>query len=172
MYLIFALPRSRTTWLANAMTHGTSVCHHDLSVDHDVAKVLLATGCGDADTGIVHLLHRLGPVKHVPAVVIHRNPGDVADSMQKLGFPGERQRLYEQAQALRTLEMRWDGPVLHVEYDDIDKRGSDIWTHCVGTGFDSQRWGRLCNMKVEAILDRERERYERSRSEKFTTYRT
>lgn len=172
MFLIFALPRSRTAWLANALSHGGSVCHHDLSVEGVEAVLKTVRGdVGDSDTGLVHLIPFLGLLKQAPAVVIHRDPNDVADSMHRIGFPNTRMRMREQAQILRTLEMQWDGPVLHVEYEHIDRSGAAIWRHCIGGGFDAHRWERLCRLKVEVLLDRERERYERITGEKFPTYR-
>lgn len=160
-FLVFALPRSRTLWLSNALTYGPAVCHHDLCVYGvaELERVITSGTCvGVADTGIIILLEQMR-FQIYPAVAVHRDPAEVYASLRRLGVETTLESLTERAQKLRELERYWEGPVLHVEYEDVDRSGERIWNHCIGEGFDSQRWERLCDMKVEVFIDRELEKF-------------
>lgn len=101
-FIICALPRSRTCWLANFLSNGRIQCAHDLCAEEAtpaaIARRLLAREfpelpegmpvfSGVADTGAALFLEellRLMPQARL--VVVLRDPAEVMEEMARLGF--------------------------------------------------------------------------------------
>lgn len=86
-FLIYALPRSRTKWLARFLSFGECLCHHDLSLRvADIGAALKATDArivGNSDSGM--LLNPVAPVMGKILCVI-RPLGEVMDSLAACGL--------------------------------------------------------------------------------------
>lgn len=161
-FLICALPRSRTAWLANFLTAGRIQCHHELSSAtslHGIKEMLYhgaADFCGNADTA--QMLHAV-ELKHLmplaPVVVVKRDPAEVERSLAALGLPiiphavGLLQTSLLHAEKLPN--------VLSVKYEDLAAESTlrAIQAHVApGEPFDRQRFQMLSGMKIEITKER------------------
>lgn len=152
-FFIHALPRSRTTWLARALTDGPAVCLHDaLSLCWhvaDLATLANAAILGNADTGsalwIDALMRAFPDARHV---VIRRDPDEVCHALAQLGLDPSPVAAIDRA--LDRVEAVADPLV--IEFPEIDTRGAEIWRRCIGTPFDAARWNRLTHEHIETDL--------------------
>jgi len=159
-YFIFSLPRSRSTWVAHALCYGKSVCYHDLTAEGDmdyIEHTLQDSGfefSGMADTGIIHRIPEMTRFSSCPAIALHRDHHQCEKSTLAAGYKIPHKFYVDGDYWLQNLHEYWEGPVLHVNYDDIDTAGSAIWEHCIGSGFNSGWWEYLCNLKIEVNIPR------------------
>lgn len=92
-FLICALPRSRTAWLANFLTFGDIECGHELCAELSVAGLenyLTRSNTpfsGNADTGAsVSMAEIRIRMPVTPIVVVKREPRDVQQSIKRMGI--------------------------------------------------------------------------------------
>lgn len=167
MFLILALPRSRTYWLSKLLTYGDYECGHE-EVRHlrsiDDAKIWMAQEFrGSAETALApfwRLIARANPDLRV--VVIRRPVEEVVKSMMALDLRGifalDRDKLRKHMTyldgKLEQLSKRMPN-VLSVDFHDL-KEGEtvkDIFEHCLPYPFDLAWWHKLrpqnlqCNMR-------------------------
>lgn len=141
-FMIIALPRSRTTWLANFMTTDKTFCYHDPLTEMSSYKELLDLKTdrltGIADTGIGYFdLSEF----HCPKVIIERDLSAVNHEMSRmLGMPINLEDLERRMASI-------DG--LRVKFEDIDNRLEEIWDCCTNLPFDSLRAEHLKNMNIQ-----------------------
>lgn len=93
-YMVIGYPRSGTAWLANALTVGDSICHHDVLIGsrlnslHRDCRTNKQVGISDT-----HLPSSIDSwFYHVcPKVVLHRDANDIVKSIDKMlgkGYEG------------------------------------------------------------------------------------
>lgn len=151
-FFITGLPRSRTAWLANFMSSGKSICYHE-GIDgchsiEDYQKKMSINGykyIGDSDTGLPILDFQ--PIyPDSPVVIIRRDKQEVAESL--VGMYGEQDYLPFLEKIERKLDLMSG---LVVDFNDIDSRLEEIWSHCISLPYDPIRTKILLNMKVEIM---------------------
>jgi hypothetical protein len=145
-FYVTGLPRSRTAWLANFLTHRNAFCHHEaMNGCHSVDEYLGLMNMdydfvGNSDCGLF-----LSPcLIDGPLVIIERDINEVEDSLSEI-FNGIYVRQYcEQAQ--EKLD-QLNG--LRIPFDDINDNLEEIWCHCIGDGFDGRRAEQLKNFNIQ-----------------------
>lgn len=91
-FMIIGLPRSATTWAANLFTTDLTLCHHDPLYTHHYTEwdTCLATAEG-GKTGVscTGIWRWADWVNAHPAkkLIIHRDLGEIQQSMRELGAP-------------------------------------------------------------------------------------
>lgn len=160
-FVIFALPRSRTAWMAHWLSYGRSDVGHDIGIVVDTPEQFL--GCfsegmvGTVETGAI-IAHRLLR-KHIPEakfLTIRRDIGDVWDSLIQAQFPvndATWQDLLQRDAMLDMLERSGDCESLHyLDLNSIHVRHW-IWHHLRSdVGWDAE-WDALCavtNIQIDA----------------------
>lgn len=153
-FLIIALPRSRTAWLANFLTYGDSFCFHEpllgLSRVADIQdKVSTVTTpiIGATDTGAMYFVDVL--LKLYPGlklVVIERPANECQESIDSMGLQGDVTLM---ARQLEWIKQRTKPLV--IQFSSLDEKATmeELWNHCIGTPFPEQRWQLLKDMKIE-----------------------
>jgi hypothetical protein len=167
MFLVLALPRSRTFWLSKFLSYGDHVCGHEESRhlrSIDDAKIWLGQKFnGSAETAIApfwRLLHKANPDLRI--VTVHRPVADAVESFMALDLCGigdmDEARLTSRMlyldHKLRQIAKRVPG-VLSVEYDDLGDAETvkAVFEHCLPYRFDEAWWRQLqpqnlqCNMR-------------------------
>ena len=141
-FMIVALPRSRTTWLANFLTTDKTFCFHDPLAEMSSYRELFAlktdriTGIADTGIGYFDLAEF-----HCPKVIIERDLSAVnAEMSAMLGMDID---LSDLSRRIASIEG------LRIGFDEINDRLEEIWDHCTGLPFDSLRAEHLKNMNVQ-----------------------
>jgi hypothetical protein len=142
--MIIALPRSRTTWLANFLTTEKTFCFHDplaemysykevLNLNTDRLTGIADTGIGWFDTSIFDCRK----------LIIERPVSDVNKEMSSLlGQEIDLTPLWANMQRIEALR---------VPFDQINERLEEIWTYCTELPYDALRAEYLINMNVQVI---------------------
>ncbi len=144
-FLIAALPRSRTAWLAHFLTTGKSYCFHEAMIrcahpSHLFQFVLPDKITGFSDTSLCLFPDWMNNVD-IPKVIIRRSVEDVERSGRAAGLlPVDTHRMS------RNLD-RIDGLVIN--FEDINDRLEEIWDHCLGLPFDAQRASRMAGINIQ-----------------------
>lgn len=162
-FLIFALPRSRTTWLSRFLTYGGWVCGHDEAVRmrglDDVQSWFSVDRTGSVETAIApfwRLVQRVTPGLRM--ATIRRPVSEVVESCIRAGVPEQVRGtlatvLRRHDRKLDQIEKRIPG-VLRVEYDDLGSQSAcaGLFEHCLGLSFDARWWGRLDGENIQIDL--------------------
>jgi hypothetical protein len=164
-FLICALPRSRTAWLANFLTHGAVHCAHELSEGAADAAAIVARmqrrreGIrfrGNSDSAQMLVLPELLELlPRAALVVIRRREEAVADSLTRLGFPAARAVVRELGRYLEAAAQTPGAFVL--EYEDLQSESAlrALQAHVApGEPFDRERWLMLRHLNVQLTAER------------------
>lgn len=132
------MPRSRSTWIANWLTTEKTICLHDPLRDKtikDIEAMKADKVLGIADTSLLLYGDKLNRYR-CKKLIVHRNQNQVSRSVgQKVDA-----RLASQLNGVKGL---------HVQYDEINAMGRDIWEYLIGDGFDRERFDLLVDMNIE-----------------------
>jgi hypothetical protein len=130
-YFICSLPRSRTAWLANFLTHEDSFCFHEpmnLVSLENYPSLLSTTGreyAGISDSLNVLIVDKLLEMFPEAKLVAIRRPVDEVDqSLQRLGFPC-KSLLNKMERELERVIREYDPLV--IEFNDFS--AEDIWSY-------------------------------------------
>lgn len=153
-FLIFGLPRSRTTWLSRFLTYGDWSCGHD-ELRHmrsmaDISAWFSQPNIGSVETGAAPYWRLLsGFCDDLRVVVVRRPVDEVVDSLMALrGVVFDRDALHAAMSRLdRKLDQitaRMPG-VLSVDYHDLANEGTcaRVFEHCLDVPHDPDWWGFL-----------------------------
>lgn len=137
-FLIFALPRSGSAWLANFLTYGECFCFHEPLAGGSLERLgRPAEIVGAADTGAY-----LFPVKAEREYALIRHPQAVTYSLVKQGLMPlqDWQRFHERTRGLVTFR-----------YESLFDLGylREVWREIVGTAFAHERAEQLIEMNVQ-----------------------
>ena len=159
-FMVYALPRSRTTWLSRFLTYGGWVCGHDEAVRmrslEDVAAWFSVDRTGSVETSIApfwRLIHKMAPGLRV--ATIRRPLDEVVQSCIGAGAPEAARDaltkvLHRHDRKLDQVERRVPG-VLRVEYNDLATGDgcARLFEHCLGLPFDTPWWERLDDENIQ-----------------------
>jgi hypothetical protein len=158
-FVVFALPRSRTKWLATFLTYGDWQCGHDelrhcRSLD-DVASWLAQPCTGTVETAAASFWRLLPP--DVRVVTLRRPVPDVVASLRRGGMEFDdavMTRLLERMERkLDQIEARVPG-VLAVSYADLanETTCARVFEHCLGLPHDPAWWAACDPINVQINL--------------------
>ena len=162
-FLVFSLPRSRSTWLAKFLSYGPWRCGHD-EIRHmrtldDVKAWFSQPFIGSAETAGApwwRLLARYAPTARI--VVVRRPVEDVVDSLMRLdGVSFDRETLdlemRRHDRKLGQLSRRIDG-VLTVDYADLVQEDvcAAVFEHCTGLVHDHAWWDFVAPLNIQSDM--------------------
>lgn len=162
-FVVFALPRSRTAWLARFLTYGDWVCGHE-ELRHmrslDDVRTWFSQPCiGTAETAGApwwRLLPRFAPDCHV--LIVRRPVQDVVESLMRLpGCAFDHERL---TVAMTRLDRKLDQiaarvpNVLSVTFADLgcEKVAAAAFEHCLGLPHDHAHWAKWDPLNVQCDM--------------------
>jgi GNAT superfamily N-acetyltransferase len=159
-FVVLALPRSRTKWLATFLSYREWVCEHDhvrhcRSLD-DVSAWLSLPFSGSVETAAAPFW-RLIP-EGVRVATIRRPVEDVVTSLTSL-LPGvfDAEQLRH---GLRRLDRKLDqvehrrADVLSLAYEGLNDQAAcaRLFEHCLGRPLDPRWWATLAPVNIQANL--------------------
>lgn len=170
-FFVTGLPRSRTAWLANFLTHGNSLCFHEISRQVDgvtrMVKIFEESGhsiAGTADSGFLHYHETaLQLFPNAAVVIVEREPNAAANSLAK--FLRDYVETTENAgQVIRILQNKLNalketlrgGNVMRVPFAALNSPAvcENLWAFCTGEPFNRKRWEILNDLKIETFPSR------------------
>ena len=162
-FVIYALPRSRTAWLARFLSYGGWTCHHEIAIQmrsiDDVIELFSRSKTGTAETGITpgwKLLHHLVP--NLRAAVIRRPVDEVVEAVLAVDVSGVA--TYDRAVLRRNMEymdrclerIAADSEALVVNYSDLEREETcaTLFERCLPFEFDRDWWESLRAQNIQA----------------------
>lgn len=161
-FIIYGLPRSRTSWLSMFLSYKDWTCHHEKAMHmrsmDDVKELFAAANTGSVETGAPYgrcLLKWFVP--NLKEVVILRPLEEVVDSVMKIDLQGisvfDRDKLRKiLAKGERALlKIAKDPNVLVVNYDDLHKEEicAKIFEFCLPYKFDKDWWDYYKDLNIQ-----------------------
>lgn len=166
MFLVLALPRSRTYWLSKFLSYGDYACGHEeiryLRSSAEIGIWLEQEFCGSAETAAApfwRLIRNADP--NMKIVVVRRPVEDVVKSFMTLDFDGI---IDVSEEALRRSMLRLDAKlrqivkrvpnVLAVDFADLDRMetAKDIFEHCLPYPFDAVWWEKFRGANLQCDM--------------------
>jgi hypothetical protein len=154
-FVIFGLPRSRTTWLSRFLTYGPWVCCHDalLSLDSvaGLRELLSLPETGLCETGMsfaAPLIRRYFP--NCRFVVVRRPLADIEASLSRSpGWEGSRDYLAEEEKRLEAISAM--PGTLTVTFDQLNgmQACQEVFEHCLQLPFDEEWWAALAPQDIQ-----------------------
>lgn len=162
-FIVHALPRSRTAWLATFLTYGGWTCLHEWAITmrsiEDVVKLFRTPNMGAAETAAGYGWQLLA--HHVPelkTVVVRRPVADVVDAMMNVDVAGVA--VYDRAllettmvRGARVLDRISAQPgVLTVDFADLSRADTcaAVFEHCLPIPFDRGWFEHLKEKNIQA----------------------
>lgn len=168
-FFIFCLPRSRSAWLSNLLTHESVMCLHEplvrcRSLD-DLEARLATTGMpisGCSDTGAMFLVDRI--IETYPDarfVILARDPKGYVEQAQRMGATAnDAIAIMDQFGAAIEVLAKLGKRTLTVASRQLDEYAvcDKVWRHIgMPVGLNRVRFDMLHDMKVEIMPDRIRD---------------
>jgi len=159
-YLVAGMPRSRTAWLAAALSCGPAVCLHEAAngcrtLDQYREKI---AGKGDASTTLSMMdVVKLWP--DVPLVIVDSGYQKVLNWCSNQGIEIDLEVLVDARLALKRMAAEHPRALL-VEFDWIDARFDSIFDHCYGRMPSVAERDRIEVLKLMNIQEKSLERFD------------
>jgi hypothetical protein len=152
MFVVYALPRSRTAWLSVFLTYGIVVCHHEsasfMRKIEDLPALLTRPNTGTVETSASYghaLVRHYAPKAKI--VVVKRDVDQVVNSTLKLSqglavYDEEKLRRNMQYGARTLNAIAAEPGVLSLQYEDLatESGARQIFEHCLPYEFDRGHW--------------------------------
>lgn len=152
-FIVYGLPRSRTSWLSMLLSYGDWTCHHEKAMlmrsMGDVKELFCTPNTGTVETAASYGRCLLGwIVPNIKEVVILRPVDEVMSSLialsQRDGFVFDIQKLRKimERGSKSLYKIAKDPNVLVVNYCDLDKEDTcaKIFEFCLPYKFDKVWW--------------------------------
>lgn len=161
-FIVYALPRSRTAWLARFLSYGGWRCSHETAIFlrnlQDVRDVFALSRTGTVETAAAQawrIIHH-----HVPtlrAVVIRRPVDEVVESVLAVDLMGVAKYDPVRVRAImdygdRCLDQIALQPgTLSISFEDLARPEAcaAIFERCLGIPFNREWWAHLAPQKIE-----------------------
>lgn len=159
-FVVFSLPRSRSTWLSVFLAYGARRVSHDLGIECKTAGEFLSKiHNGTCETGAAfawRLIHHRLPEAHFAVVL--RPIDEVARSLERFGF-GDQTAELEERQA-HLLEIAALPQTLTVQYDDLRQQAvcAQLFDHCNNAPMSALWWRKLDALNIQVDMPRQIER--------------
>ncbi len=159
-FIVLALPRSRTKWLAGFLSYGDWICGHDellrMASLEDIATWFKQPDIGTVETAAAPFWRLLGRFAPGARVVTVRRPVEaVLDALVRQGVGSETVEAMIRAcdRKLDQIEARVPG-VLSVRYAALgsEKGCARVFEHCLQQRHDSMWWSRWDSYRVSGDL--------------------
>ena len=157
-YLITGLPRSRTAWLANYLTVGSSFCYHE-GLKHcfhigDLRIMKKAPYTGNSDSSAVFFIDEIKLMfPDMKIVIINRDYKDVLKSVKKDYDSPYTNYLVAATKTSKDYVQKHYQHLL-IEFADINERLDEIASYCIPSEkILKERKNMLLDLKVEVSKD-------------------
>lgn len=174
LFFLTGLPRNRTSWLANLLSHGSdSFCHHDGLKAHTPKSLVHSMResnflySGDSDSALlIHIEEIIQLVPDARWVLLKRSPFDAYHSFHTYfagrypGTPKDPDQLWQVFQHAQAYFRRAEQILPHalkVDFEDlyIQEKVESIWKHCLPSiEFPLERWKMLDTFRVNVIPEK------------------
>lgn len=161
-FIVYALPRSRTAWLARFLSYGGWTCRHERAIEireiADIPAFFSVPQTGFVETAAAQawqIIHHYVP--HLRAAVVRRPVEDVVQSMLRVDLGGEFR--YDEAKLRKNMaygdrmlgQIAARPGVLELEMADLDHEDGAraVFEHCLGLPFDRDWWLSLKDQDVQ-----------------------
>ncbi len=164
-FYITGLPRSRTAWLAVALSdYRLSACLHEplarvTAYDRSTISNLLEAQhtkfAGMSDSGLPVVAPDLPDILPGPVLVVWRNPDEVIDSLVR--YMGGKRETHAGGIALlhaRLAEFASRHSVMIVDFDDLAREDvmRQVWSHLLpGTTYQRRRIAELQRLRIDPV---------------------
>ncbi len=169
-FVIFALPRSRTAWLASWLCYGGKFkVAHDLTMNCQGAEdffSMLAECDGTVETG-AELGWKLirARLPESKFLVIRRDIDEVEDSLEAKGITGVREELEERELMLEAISSLSGTETFQYSDLKIKRVGKWIWEYLLPVPFDEDWWRRCSALNIQIDMEfRKRQFVEKAES--------
>lgn len=158
-FVVLALPRSRTAWLAKFLAPGQLRCGHDLAIEcesvHDFVSYFVDGDqplAGTIETGSVEgfaALRALMPAAQF--IVIRKSEHEVILSLAKLGISGHEVEDQVCARGRMLDAVSAEPGVITIRHSALASEAccAYLFQLCTGLTHDSARWQRLAGINVQ-----------------------
>lgn len=162
-FIVYALPRSRTAWLARLLSYGDWRCHHETAITMrnvaDIEALFSRPNTGAAETAAAPAWQIIR--HHVPnirTVVVRRPVEDVIAATLAISLKGgfvydEAKLRVNMNRVARALDKAAAEPgALVVDYASLNEQDTcaAIFEHCLPYRLPQHWWDRLRDRKVQA----------------------
>lgn len=161
-FVVFSLPRSRSTWLSVFLGAPDAVVAHDLgpqvSSPAEFAWRLTNDFVGTCETGAAfawRLIRRLVP--GVRFAVVRRDPASVIASLERFGLTGYGPEMEARMAALAEISAQPE--TLTIDFASLsDERAcAELYRHCVGKPPPPLWWRHLDPINIQVDMTRQLE---------------
>lgn len=148
-FVVLSTPRSRSFWLSRFLSTPERPVEHDIShrfCSHAAIRAYFADpAAAVVDTALGLIWDRLH-IFGVQLIILHRDPNEVARSLQGLGMPVGS--LYAYDAKLRAM------PGFHIDQDDLDCEigAKMIYRYCTGEKMPRGRWREFVGRNMQCDL--------------------
>ena len=153
-FVVFSLPRSRSTWLSAFLSYGGRIVHHDLGPECDTPEAFIERlGNGTCETGAAfawRLIRRMKP--DCKFVVVKRDPSEVCESLERFGLRGQMVEMI--SRFVHLSEIAIQPGTLYVEYARLGEMETckRIFEFCLDEPFDRAWWERLDAINIQVDM--------------------
>lgn len=153
-FIIYALPRSRTTWLSAFLSYGGWTCKHDAAGEMDSLTEIVAwlaqpkRGICETALGFAaRSMYRL--CQEARVAVVRRDLGSIKESISRQSFTMP-QGWAERAAAELDRAAAIPG-ALAISYEELgtEAGAAAIFEHCLQRPFDREWWTQLAGRRIE-----------------------
>lgn len=158
-FIIFGLPRSRTTWLSEFLSYGEKICLHDSMLEMNgfegMRDFLSRPNTGICETGFVMawpVLKRYFPKARF--VVVRRPVKDVREELLRFRWefmPGHLEWMVDRLNEVSNLP-----GTLTIDFADLNNEETckRVFEHCLGQPFDREWWTYWRDKNIQIDMDK------------------
>lgn len=156
-FLVFALPRSRTAWLAKFLSYGDWTCEHDPSAlwhsKEDLRELLQRPWTGAVDSALVFLWKEARAIRpDVKFLVVRRKRELVVEALKRLDLTVQPELLDAAERKLDEVSALAD--TLSVSFDDLCSPFTCglIMNHCLSQPFNPVWFKALNDVNIQVNI--------------------
>jgi len=156
-FVIFSLPRSRSTWLSLFLSYGGLLIGHDVGVDSEsIPDFIDRMKPGTCETGAAFawpVIREYLPMSKF--VTVRRDRDEVCDSLARFGLSGFQDEMRVRDCHLDDIE-RLPG-TKRFFYEDLARMEvcADLFTHCLEKPFDVSWWQRMDALNIQVDMSKQ-----------------
>ena len=156
-FVIFALPRSRTAWLAHFLSYDGNWCGHDIGIEccsvGDFAIPFDKGMIGTVETGAMGAHRRIRDMMpKCKFIVIKRPVWQVLQSLLRIGIDCPAEEMLKRDEWLDGIAA--DKDTLTVKFDDLkdETKIKQLFQHCLGRPWDPEWWNTLRQINIQVDI--------------------
>lgn len=159
-FVVFSLPRSRSTWLSIFLSRPDAICGHDIGPTLDrpeeFAERLTADLVGTCETGAAFawkLIREMLPEARF--VVVRRDPAEVVRSLERFGITGQEGEMWGRARDLDRISA--EPGTVTIDHTDLGDRAvcAALYRFCLGVPMPRAWWAALDPVNIQVDVGRQ-----------------